>query len=80
MAKKKSQDGDYTKFSLPQPHHPSTQPKANDDMEVSEMVTPQEAQSQQAAPEQAPSQEAQSQQASPQQAQIQESQLPELDP
>ena len=36
MAKKKSQDGDYTKFSLPQPHHPSSQPKANDETEPPE--------------------------------------------
>ena len=70
MAKKKSQDGDYTKFSLPQPHHPSTQPKANDDMESPEMATSQAAQSKQS----------QSQQASPEQAQIQESPLPGLDP
>ena len=37
MAKRKSQDGDYTKFSLPQPHHPSTQRKANDEVEPLEM-------------------------------------------
>ena len=70
MAKKKSQDGDYTKFSLPQPHHPSTQPKANDDMESPEMATSQAAQSEQASSEQAQSQQAQSE----------ESPLPGLDP
>ena len=69
MAKKKSQD-DYTKFSLPQPHHPSTQPKTNDEIEVSEMPSSQEAQSEQAS----------SEQASPQQAQSEESPLPGLDP
>lgn len=31
MAKKKSQDSDYTRFSLPQPHHPSTQQKTDDE-------------------------------------------------
>ena len=36
MAKRKSQDGDYTKFSLPQPHHPSTQPKADKEVEPPE--------------------------------------------
>lgn len=40
MAKKKSQDTDYTRFSLPQPHHPSTQPKASD-----ETAQPRQAQS-----------------------------------
>ena len=75
MAKKKSQD-DYTKFSLPQPHHPSTQPKANDDIEVSEMPSSQEAKSQR----EAQSQAAQSEQASPKQAQSEESSLPGLDP
>ena len=70
MAKRKSQDGDYTKFSLPQPHHPSTQPKANDEMEPPEMDTSQAAQSEQASSEQAQSQQAQSE----------ESPLPGLDP
>ena len=80
MAKKKSQDGEYTKFSLPQPHHPSTQPKANDDMESPEMATSQAAQSEQAPSQAAQSKQSQSQQASPEQAQIQESLLPGLDP
>ena len=31
MAQKKSQDSEYTRFSLPQPHHPSTQPKTSED-------------------------------------------------
>ncbi len=54
MAKKKSQDGDYTKFSLPQPHHPSTQPRANDEIEPTEMDTSQAAQSEQAQIQESP--------------------------
>ena len=54
MAKKKSQDADYTRFSLPQPHHPSNQPKADNEAAPPEKPPSEEAQPRQA---QSPSQE-----------------------
>lgn len=73
MAKKKSQDADYTRFSLPQPHHPSTQPKANSETAPPETPPPDEAQSDEAQSAEAQSAEAEPGQAPPQQATPQQS-------
>lgn len=45
MAKEKSQDADYTRFSLPQPHHPSTQPKTNNEIAPTETPSSEESRS-----------------------------------
>lgn len=73
MAKKKSQDADYTRFSLPQPHHPSTQPKANSKTAPPEMPPPEEAQSAEAQSAEAEPGQAPPQQAPPQQSPSRES-------
>lgn len=73
MAKKKSQDADYTRFSLPQPHHPSTQPKANSETAPPETPPPDEAQSAEAQSAEAEPGQAPPQQAPPQQSPSQES-------
>lgn len=73
MAKKESQDDDYTRFSLPQPHHPSTQPKADNETESSEIPPSEEAQSAEVQPSQEPSQQTSSQQVPPEESPSQES-------
>lgn len=57
MAKKESQDTDYTRFSLPQPHHPSTHLKENDETESPEPPPSQEAPSEESPSQESPLQE-----------------------